>query len=126
MSHRFVRFSVKKQYVTNDNIFKELNSSVNNYLSENPFISVYRLQDDNEVDFKKMNPSVETFFKEFKSSLKTLDTNNKRSFSLMMVFDVNKNEKMINLKSNIENIKINNEIFKKHSNKTICKHSLIS
>lgn len=123
MVHRFVRFSITSN---KENIFKELNSAVSDFYQDDPCVVLFRLQDDSDVNFKNMNPSVDAFFKDFKTSLKLLDNINsgilnKKSFSLTIIYDYKKNESMSNLKNSIESIKIQNEILKRNFNKSLCK-----
>jgi hypothetical protein len=60
MVHRFVRFSITSN---KENIFKELNSAINDFYQDEPSVVLFRLQDDSEINFKNMNPSVDAFFK---------------------------------------------------------------
>lgn len=121
MSHRFIRFLItNNNYKFKDLSYKELNLMISDYFKNDNAVVLFRLQDDNEIVNMK-NPAMDTFFKDLKYNNKLLDTSNKKSFSLVIVYDNAKNNQMTMLKNNIESIKAQNNTFKKHEIKSLCK-----
>lgn len=108
MSHRFVRFSIKKH---KDSVsFKELNTMINQYVKTDNGIIMFRLQDDNEVLSSPLsnfpNPALDNLLKEVKTSFKLFDKNSiQRSFSLTMIYDYERNKEFKKIKGNIEYLK---------------------
>lgn len=122
MSHRFIRFYISNNSPYKDVSYKDLNAMMNEYLMQDDCVVLYRLQDDSEVNFANLPPSLDAIFKDMKSNFKLLDVNTgKKSFSLTIVYDVNKNDRMSQLKVNIDTAKNQNNILTKNLKKSLCK-----
>jgi len=121
MSHRFIRFFIPHTSQFKDITYKDLYYMMNEFFTKDNSVIIFRLQDDNEMNFGNLPESVDAIFKDLKSNIKLLDINsNKKSFSLTIIYDINRNEKLSTLKSNIENVKSQNNILQKSIKKNIC------
>ena len=52
MSHRFIRFSISNNSSYRDLSYKDLHEMISEFINKDPSVVLFRLQDDNEVDFK--------------------------------------------------------------------------
>jgi hypothetical protein len=118
MSHRFVRFSLNPNGKYKDLTHKQINSVISDHLANDSNVILFRLQDDNDVsNFKSQ--AMDLVFKDIKSNFKILDSSNKKnSYSLTIIYDINKNREINQLRENLEN----NYKFKKDK-KYLCKNS---
>jgi hypothetical protein len=126
MCHRFVRFSISKTSNFRDVSNKDLEIMFNDYFKDDPGVTLFRLQDDKEVNFNNLSPSFDMMIQDFKSDLKILNMHfDKKSYSLTILYDPFKNQRMRDLKSNIESVKKQNDVQNKYVVKSICKCFLI-
>jgi hypothetical protein len=121
--HRFIRFFISKSKSIN---YKDLNTKISEYFSDDKSVLLFRLQDDNDIHIDPENnliPSMNMIFKEMRGNFKLLDLNssNKSSYSLTIIYDYNKNESMSLLKNSIEDLKAKNNVLNNYRTKSICK-----
>jgi hypothetical protein len=122
MSHRFVRFTISKTSNFRDVTSKDLELMFNDYFKDDISVVLFRLQDDKEVNFNNLNPSFDMMIKDFKSDLKLLDMHfDKKSYSLTILYDPSKNQRMRELKGSIESVKKQNSVQNKYTVRNICK-----
>jgi len=121
--HRFVRFFVNKNKNLN---YKDLNNMMADYFKYDKSVVLFRLQPDDEINLIEEGDQMtrmDMIFREIKSDFKILDLNSsgKSSFSLTIIYEPEKNEKMCSLKKNIEDLKLKNNVTNMIKNKSICK-----
>lgn len=126
--HRFIRFSIPQTSRFKDITYKDLNILFQNFFKNEKGIISYRLQDDNEINFKNRtgnnNIALDILTKEIKNNFK-FNLNKKYFYSIVIVYDHSKNHDFITLKQNIEEIKLkenfNNYSYgKKDFNQSFC------
>ncbi len=117
MSHRFVRFTLSQKYKDLSN--RDLNKKIADYLKKDNCVEFFRLQDDSEV-LNFNNIGIASLYKDIKNSFKLFDVNKKINYSLCIVYDLNKLPQILNLKTNLDNIKTN-----KVESKSICNKRII-
>jgi hypothetical protein len=125
--HRFVRFFVNK----NKNInYKDLNNMMADYFKYDKSVVLFRLQADDEINLIEEGEQMtrmNMIFREIKSDFKVLDLNSsgKLSYSLTIIYDLEKNNKMSSLRKNIEDLKLKNNVMNTLKNRSICNNSII-
>ena len=104
-SHRFIRFEISKINRNYNLSFDELNIKFQNYFNKDKGYILYRLQDDNEVlnNFdKNTSPVLELLFNEMKNfQIYSQFDENKKYFTLSMIYDYNKNSLISQIKENL-------------------------
>jgi hypothetical protein len=120
MSHRFVRFSMNPNGRYRDLTYKQVNSLIGEYLASDPNVILFRLQDDNDVSNFK-NQAMDHVFKDFKTNFKILEglNNKKNSYSLTIVYDIEKNRDIAELRDSLES----NRRIRKNEKKFLCNFS---
>jgi len=124
--HRFIRFSISPNSRFKDISYRDLNNLMYNYFKTDKCVLSFRLQDDNDINFKNSsgnnNLALDVISKEVRNNFK-LNLNKKYSYSVIVVYDYTKNLDFITLKQNIDEVKekenINNA--KKNLNQGFCK-----
>lgn len=111
--HRFIRFSIPNGSRFRDITYRDLNSLMQNYFKSDRCVISFRLQDDNDVNFKNTSGNANIAFnviaKEVQNNFK-LDLNKKHFYSVVIVYDYTKNQDFVALKGNIEEVKLKENI----------------
>jgi hypothetical protein len=108
MSHRFVRFAINPNSKYKDLTHKQLNSVISDYFSDDKNVILFRLQDDNDVSSFKYN-AMDQVFKDLKTNFKINESGKRNSYSLTIIYDIEKNKEISQLKDNLEsNNKVRN------------------
>jgi hypothetical protein len=104
-SHRFIRFEISKINRNYNLTFDELNIKFQNYFNKDKSYILFRLQNDNEVlnNFdKNTSPILELLFNEMKNfQIYSQIDENKKYYTLSMIYDYNKNTLISQLKDNL-------------------------
>lgn len=100
LSHRFIRFSLSKKYkdITNT----DLEKIIHDYLKRDRCVELFILQSDNDV-FK--NHGLTSFKNETKSHYSE-PVHTKSSFSVRIIYDMDKIQEILDLKNSLDNIKL--------------------
>ncbi len=128
--HRFVRFSIPQNSRFIDISYRDLNNLMQNYFKSDRCVISYRLQDDNEVNFKNTgvtnNLALDIISKELRNNFK-LNLNKKNFYSVVIVYDYTKNQDFLSLRQNIEDVKLKENIpsGNRSFNQNYCKYNLI-
>ncbi len=119
--HRFIRFSIDPNANSRfKNIsFKDLNNLIRNFFEKERGLISFKLQDDNDVNFKNTsgnnNLAMDIIAKEIKANFK-LNLNKKYFFSIILNFDYTKIPDFLEVKREIED-----NYSKENMNNIFCK-----